>query len=394
MATATDAPIYDPYDASMHEKYPAALYKHLRDMASPYRNADCGFWALSRFSEVQEASRDWRTFSSAGPLGVDIDGTGTGLYGVGNFLEADPPSHDQLRDVVRGAFGPKRIARLERDVSQRAATLLEPLQSAGGGDIARQVCWQLAYDVVAHLLGIPPSDWAAVADLLLRASRRSPGQRQIPDDAVAAAAALRHYVDSLLGESRQLDSGLLATVAEACDSGVISAEQAPGIGMLFLGAGVETPATFVSNSLYLLATHPDQRAHLVEREVDIEAAIEELLRFESPVQCLARTTTRATEVRGARLPADAVVLLVYAAANRDDRRWDNADRLDISRQHQRHLAFGEGLHFCLGAPLARLEAKLVIRLMLERCPAYEVAGPITRLVKYSDWGILGLPVAM
>jgi cytochrome P450 len=385
------APVYDPYHAHLHaDPYPAELYRWMRDECPLYHNETHGFWALSRFDDVQETSRDWHTFSSAEV--VDLDGTGGAVYGTGNFLELDPPRHDALRNVVRKAFTPREVAQLEAMVREEAATLFAPFRAARGGDIARDFCWQLTLNVAARRLGIPREDRPHVERLFFQTLERSPGETAIPEVAVTSATELRDYLRELIVNASDEAPGLLGQIAAAHRNGELATDEIPGLALLLFGAGVDAPGGFAANALLLLERHPDQREALRTGRATLDDAVEELLRFESPVQNLARTTTKPIRLHGTDIPQGGIVLLVYAAANRDDRRWQDPDVLDLSRPRQRHLAFGEGLHFCLGAGLARLQAKVVLETMLSEAPDYAVTGPLTRIVKQSDWGVLKLPV--
>ncbi len=389
-----DSPAYDPFDASMHEgEYPAELYRWMRNERPLYRNDEHDFWALSRFSDVQTVSRDWQSFSSAGPRGVDLDGTGSEVYGDGNFLEIDPPRHDLLRDIVRRTFSAKEITQLEASARARAASLFASLRAARGGDIGADLCWPLAFDLVMQLLGVPVADRPHVDRLLLSASARSAGSAELPAAVRAAAAELRDYTTDLVCGSADLAPGILQQLASARAEGLLSDAEAPGIGILLMFAGIEAPAIFAANAVVMLSEHPDQREKIRAGEVATEAAVEELIRFQSTVQALARTTVAPIQLHGVNLPAGATVLLVYGAANRDERRWDAPDTLDLTRPHQRNLAFGEGLHFCLGAMLARLETRVVVETLLTEVPEYAMDGPVTRTVKWCDWGVLSAPIA-
>jgi cytochrome P450 len=386
---------YDPYDGAVHTYYPASLYTWMRNDAPLCRSDRHDFWALSRFADVQEASRDWETFSSAGARGVDLDGTSAAVYGgAGNFLEMDPPRHDTLRGVVRRRFDPRPIGALEATLRAETCSLVAHLRASGGGDIAQSVCWQLASNVLARFLGLPRADHARVSDLVSALFVREPGSTTIPALAVDAGAELRAYLGALLTDRTTLGEGVLQDLAIAVDSDQLTQSEAIGTVMLLFGASVETPAAFVANAIYLLAEDADQRELITRKEVSVSAAVEELLRIQSPVQCLARTTTRSVVLHDTELPSGSTVMLVYGAANRDERRWDDPDALLLGRRSQRNLAFGEGLHHCLGAPLTRLEAKCVLEVLLAEAPQYAVAGPVRRLTKYSDWGILNLPVEL
>lgn len=389
-----DSPAYDPFDASMHEgPYPTELYRWMRNECPLYRNDEHDFWALSRFSDVQTVSRDWQSFSSAGPRGVDLDGTGSEVYGDGNFLEVDPPRHDLLRDIVRRTFSAKEIAQLEASARDRVGSLLAPMRAGGGGDIGAELCWPLAFDLVMQLLGVPMADRPYVDRLLLSASARSAGSAELPDDVRASAAELRDYTTDLVCGGGDLPPGILQQLAGARADGLLTDAEAPGIGILLMFAGIEAPAIFAGNAVVMLSEHPDQRAKIRAGEVATEAAVEELIRFQSTVQALARTTVAPIQLHGIDLPEGATVLLVYGAANRDERRWDAPDTLDLSRPRQRNLAFGEGLHFCLGAMLARLKTKVVVETLLTEVPEYAIDGPVKRTVKWCDWGVLSAPIA-
>lgn len=386
--------VYDPFDASMHiGEYPAEIYRWMRNECPLYRSEEHDFWALSRFADIQAVARDWQTYSSAGPRGIDLDGTGTEVYGNGNFIEIDPPRHDLLRDLVRRFFVPKEIRRLEAILRDEAELRFAPLMAAGGGDIGTELCWPLAFNIVMQILGISAADRPYVERLLLIAGERESGTEEIPAPSLAAAAELREYTTQLLRDGGSLQAGLLGAMASASADGALSVAEAPGIAMLLMFAGIQTPALFAANAAVLLATHPDQREKLHAREVAIDVAVEELVRFESIVQALARTTTAPVRLHGIDLPKGATVVLMYGAANRDERRWDEPDKLDLARSRQRNLAFGEGLHFCVGAVLAKLEARIVLETLLTRAPGYEVDGSIRRTLTWSDWGVLGAPLA-
>lgn len=382
--------VYDPFDTLIHQSYPAQLYAWLRDDRPVYYNETHDFWALSRFDDVQTALRDWHTYSHAGPHGVHVRTTRMDLYGARNFLEEDPPRHTVLRKVVRNKFALAEIGRFTDQVRKIATELFAPIQAAGGGDIASAYCWPLAFNVVAELLGIPPSDYEWL-DAVLKHFLPTAEDITVdfPPSVIAAGGELRDYVSTLLDhkEHGDLEKGIISDVAAALSSGLITHLEAVGIPMLFFEAAIETPATFLANALLLLAVHGDQRELIRTHHVDHADAIEELLRYQSPTQCLARTSTKPAQLHSVEIPQGATVLLAYGAANRDDRRWQDPDALDVQRPPLRHLAFGDGLHHCLGAPLARLQARITLELILGAAPDYEISGPVTYLMKYSDWGV-------
>jgi cytochrome P450 len=382
---------FDPFSYEVHlDPYPT--YAALRASAPAYYNEERDVWALSRFADVQAAARDWRTFSNA--EGVNLDAVGE-VYGEGNFLDADPPWHDQLRDVVRGWFTPKGIAALEPFVRARAVAFVDALRERGDVDLATELCWTLPVQTIGHVIGLPTADLDAHRAWAQAVLERDPGSSAAPSRALDAVEELRSYLGDLLEERRGLPAGdLLTTVAQARVAGR-PLSQADCVAMLLLlfVAGTETTASFLGNSFLLLARFPEQRAKLAETSL-IPAAVEELLRFEAPIQHLARTTTRSVELHGRSMPAGARVLLLYASANRDERRYPHADVLDIDRAPRRHLSFGEGIHHCLGAPLARLESRVALEVLLPVLGDYQPRGEPQRLYTHESRPLTSLQVSV
>jgi cytochrome P450 len=384
---------YDPFDPGVHhDPYPGSVFAWMREHRPVYRNEMHDFWAVSRFADVQALAREWKSFSNAGARGVDLDATGSHVYGEGNFLEQDPPRHGALRGLIKAAYSPRAIGNLKPLLTRDARILIDALPRSGA-DVAGELCWPLAFTTTAGMLGIPDVDLPYVQALLKQALLRAPSTPEIPASAMDGARRLRECLGTLIAAPRGLPPGLLLDLAHGCADGQLSTAEAVGIALLVLGAGVETPSAAVANMLLLLARHPEQRDRVRRGDVELEAAIEELLRFESPVQYLARTAATEVDLHGTLIPAGGTILLLFGAANRDATRWLAADSLDLSRLRQRNLAFGEGIHHCLGAGLTRLEARVILELFLVTAPDYEVAGPITRTINNTDWGVLGLPVA-
>ena len=386
---------YDPFvDTPSADPYP--LYRVLRDELPAYHNFDRGFWALSRFADVQAAARDWATFSNA--AGVDLDDVGR-LIGAGNFLDSDPPLHDRLRDLVRGDFGPRAIQALEPAVRAEVRRLIDRLRERARVDLAEEFAWPLPVAVVTELLGLPAAHLQMLQTWLgafsFRDGAREPGAVELPAAALEAGANLRAYIAELAAERRRRPrSDLLSRVVAAEKGAAASPEQTVGICLLLLLAGTDTTASLVANALLILGERPETRQALARAPAQIPVALEEALRYESPIQADARVTTRAVERHGRRIPAGARVLLLFGAANRDERRFEDPDRFDPSRPRQRHLAFGEGIHFCLGAPLARLEARVALEELLREIPEYEVTGPGRRLSSHTTRGLVNLPVSL
>jgi cytochrome P450 len=393
MSDSSGELLYDPFsDLGPPDPYP--LYARLREEAPVYHNPDRDFWALSRYEDVQAASRDWDTFSSA--AGVDPDHVGLRL-GLNSFLDMDPPRHDLLRKIVREHFAPQTVRAMEAAATAAADAILDGLIPAGAADLATEFAWVLPLVVTCSLLGVPAGDHDYLRDTFeaLWTDNRLWSEPAVDSPSRVAANELRGYFAAKITDRgmRRPGSDVLATVARAYTAGIATADDLADVCILVYIAGYETTANLLSNSLLRLAENPRQRERLVREPEGLGVAIEELLRFDAPVQVLARTTTRPTGLHGHELPAGSRVLLVYGAANRDPRRFEEPDRLDLTRPVVRHLAFGEGIHHCLGAPLARLEARVGLRCVLARIPDYLLDGPVEwNTHQVATRGVQSLPV--
>jgi cytochrome P450 len=379
---------YEPFSgALLGDPYPT--YARLRDEAPVWFSERERFWALSRYDDVHAALRDWESFSTA--QGVDIDGTGA-HYGKGDFLEEDPPLHDVLRNVVRGFFVPKRIrADFEAPVRAEIRALLGRMAGDEAVDFAEGLAWPLPVAVGTMLLGIPESDRERLLELERRFGRRTPGVREMPADALAAATEMRARFAELIEERRaRPQSDMVTAIASAEVDGRPIGEDAVGMLFLLFVASMETTASAIGNGLALLAAHPEQRSWLAGHLDGAEQAVEEILRFEAPVQVTKRVTTCPVDVGGMNIPGGEDVFLVLASANRDPRRWERAHEFDVRREHRRQVAFGDGIHHCLGAPLARLELKLVLEEILTAYPHY-ACGEGVRLNSHFIRGFAELP---
>jgi cytochrome P450 len=389
---------YDPFSArAIEDPYP--IYARLRRSSPVYRNDVHNFWALARFDDVQAALRDAVRFSNA--RGVDIDATGPDTFGPaegGNFLDADPPLHTHLRKIVHSAFTPRAISsRLQRPIETEVHRLLDQFDRGSVVDLAQEFAWSLPTAVVSRWLGFSPEDQPRLQALNARLHHRDIGEPRVPAVAIGAALELRGYMRELVAlrasvPSDDLTSAILAGARER--GSIDGTELAVNMGVLFYAAGIETTAALIGNAVHGLWSHPAQRARLLDDLSAAPAAVEEFLRFDSPLQHTMRTTTCDVELHGSVIPAGSRVLLLLASANRDETRWENPERLDIERPSKRHIDFGEGIHHCIGAPLARLEVPIALREFLLRFPSYSVEPPAERMSHFLVRGFDRLPVAL
>ena len=369
----------NPFDYGFHED-PYPTYRWLRDEAPCYQNEALGFWALSRYADVLDVSRDWETFSSAdGPMIEKID---PAYRALPMMIAMDPPRHEALRGLVSRVFTPRRMAALEPDVRAIAARYLDRLVEAGGGDFVAEFSALLPMDVIFTLLGVPEADRSALrkdADVMLE---RDPDDNRPPPRALEAGARLTFYWFDRIGGLRKQPGDDL--VSQLISADLTDAEVA-GFCSLIAAAGTETVTKLLANAAVLLARHPDQRQALRADPAGLPTAVDEVLRYWPPSQYQGRTATRDVNLHGRTIPAGDRVILVTGAANRDERVYDDPDRFDVARVTTAlPLGFGHGVHFCLGAALARLEGRVGLEEFLRRFPDYEIDDAGLRRVHMSN----------
>jgi hypothetical protein len=381
---------FNPYSADFrHDPYP--VYRVLRDEHPAHFSSEFGFWALSRYDDIVAALQDVETFSSTGALSVGAPKEV--LDQIPMMMLLDPPRHDQLRALVNRAFTPRRVAELEPRIRGIAARRADDIADAGRCDLVERFSGPLPTTVIAELLGVPAED-----GLMFREKSTA----IVTQDAQAGgeldfmpAIELMGYMNAAFEErrARPRDDLMSALLAAEIDGERLSQSELLGFAFLLLIAGNETTTNLISNAVELLDRHPDQRALLASDPSLLPAAIEEFLRFESPVQSLSRTLRRDVVVHDRKLSEGDQVVLLYASANRDERHFDGPERFDIRRNDRSHLAFGFGTHFCLGASLARLEARVALEELLARLPDLRVdAGAGERLGGGVVRGWANLPV--
>jgi cytochrome P450 len=391
------APEREPvvWDALIQLDDPYPVYRRLRDEAPLYHDERADVWAFSRFDDVQAVSKDWETYSSQiSGLGNDLDDTYQLFLPAGDLAAVDPPLHTRLRAALRLAFSPSALQRrFEPIVRAKVHELVDTFADAGRADFARDLARPLPGTTMFTWFGFPEEDHEQLLQWFGEMLERDRGHRELPARSLAARDRVRAYIQDLAAERRvRRREDLLSFLVDAEEAGQLSADELLGSSMLLFIAGITTTSGLISNSLMHLDRFPDQRELLANDPALAPAAVEELVRFDPPIQTLARTATRPVEAHGAVIPEGGRVALLWGSANRDERRWPDADRVDIQRRAERHLAFGDGIHHCLGAPLARLEAQIVFEELFQRIPTYAIAGPIVRVGTPTDRALESLPV--
>jgi hypothetical protein len=364
--------VLDPYDrAQQADPYP--LYRELRARDPLHRNEARGFWALSRYADVAAALLDPQTFSSARGSFLDDDPARVGR----TLGSTDPPRHERLRKLASAAFTNRRVAALAEQIEAIARAQLAPALAKGRIDLPAEFAIPLTAAVIAGILGVPRADLPQVQEWAARSVWVAAGQTYGSAAQLAALQSLLAYLADALAarrkDARPRDDLLGALVAAEVDGDHLSEEEQLWLAQAFFVAGYETTAHAIGNGAALLAAHPDARARLRAEPARIEDAFEEIVRWDSPAQGFKRTLTRPVELHGRRLEAGETVLLLIGSANRDEREFEEPDAFRINRRARRHLGFGQGIHYCLGAPLARLEGRIALRVLVDTLGDWELA---------------------
>jgi cytochrome P450 len=388
----------NPFSYEFHED-PYPTYRWLREHAPLYRNERMRFWALSRFADVMAAFVDWQTYSSA--EGIILERLDPAyLEATPMMIFQDPPRHDRLRKLVSRAFTPRRMAGLEPFVREIAIRLIRPLVQAGGGDFVKDFSTPLPMEVIFTLLGVPDADRRQLREWTDVALDRDPDSPDPPPRALAAMMNAMRYWYQLLPELRRRpNDGLICALFEAeveTDDGPTRLTDGEIVGFCSLlgAAGSETTTRLLANAAVLFARHPAEYAKVLAAPARIPDAIEEVLRHSGPTHYAARTLTRDVTWYGRTVPAGDRILLLIASANRDEREYPDPDRFDVDRRIPTLITFGQGVHFCLGASLARLESRVALEEFTKRFPRYRVdEGRCERVHMSNVHGFSSVPFA-
>lgn len=347
----------------------------MRDEAPCYWNDELRFWALSRFEDVQEAFRNTDLYSSAGGIALENRRPIGQSMGFDQMIEFDPPDHTVLRKLVSRVFTTRTVAKMEDEIRAIFTKYLDRIVEKGSAEVVNDLTSPYPMDVISAVLGVPEADREHLRVSSDKVMERNDGVLEIPPEAAEGMMGLvSYFMDDLPKRKAGEGSGLINDlVGFEVDGRALTDEELLGFCVLFVIAGHETTTKMVANVLELLSRHPDQQSALAAELELVPGAIEEVLRFHNSTQYMHRTVTRDHEMHGQQMKAGDSVLLVIGAANHDEREFGpTAEEFNIHRRPERHLAFGYGAHFCLGAALARMEGKVAVEEIFRRIPDYQV----------------------
>lgn len=389
---------FSPYDYEVHED-PYPLYARLRDEAPLFHNPEVDFWALSRHADVIAAFRDSARYSSAHGVSLDPSAYGPDAHRTSSFIAMDPPRHGRMRGLVSRAFTPRRVDGLEPRIRELARRHLDRALAGGTTfDLIADLAGRLPMDVISELVGVPEADrdeLRRLADLVLH---REEGMVDVPPAGMEASLELVGYYAGMVAERRRhpthdLTSALLAA---ELDGERLSDDDLIAFLFLMVVAGNETTTKLLGHAWYWAWRNPGERTKAFADPGRIPDWVEETLRYDTSSQFIVRTATEDVALHGGLIPAGGRVLLLLGSANRDPRAFDDPDRFDLDRSHDVQLAsFGVGRHFCLGASLARLEARVTLEELVARVADYDIDEAGARRVHSANVrGFATLPTAV
>ena len=354
---------YNPLAPECKEN-PYPYYAELRRDHPVYRIEPGGAYALSRYDDVVYALMHPEIFSSAGFNAVHIDEQPTTM-----MIFADPPDHTRLRNLVNRGFTPKMVAELEPRIRQVTDELIHRVAQKGEMDLIADLAMPLPVTIIAEILGVDPArkeDFKRWSDhIVLEFMGQIPEEEheRFHSDMDDFGTYFREAVEERRGRPK---GDLISALVQAEEEKqALTAEEVLAFIVLLLVAGNETTTNLLGNAVIALLNHPEELAKVRADSSLVPNMVEEALRYDAPVQFLFRRATREVEVAGATIPGGSMVMVIFGAANRDERRYPNPDRFDVTRDAQGHVAFGHGIHFCLGAPLARVEARIALEALFK-----------------------------
>ena len=383
----------DPFcDEFLADPYP--FHEQLREAGAVVWLKRYGIWASARHAEVQAALTDWQTFSSAAGVGIDDFRRSKPWRPPSLILEADPPLHTRSRAVMNRALSAKAMAGLRASFKEAAEHLADALVARRRVDAIADIAEAYPLSVFPKAVGLGPDGLDNLLPYGAMVFNAFGPRNKRFEEAMAEAAKVVGWINAQCAREALSPDGIGAAIWAAVDTGEVSREEAPVLVRSVLSAGLDTTIIGLGNGLYAFAANPAQWQALRDNPALLRPAFDEILRFESPVQTFFRTTTKPVELGGVALRQDAKILLFLSAANRDPRRWEEPEHFDISRRATGHVAFGAGIHMCVGQMLARLESEMMLGALAARFSHIAIAGEPRRKLNNSLRQFASLPIAL
>ncbi|MDP7724963.1 cytochrome P450 [Mycobacterium sp. TY814] len=387
----TDVPLHSP-DFYAGDPYPA--YRELRATSPVHWNNDTGFWALLKYEDIRYVSGNPALFTSTKGISIPDPNVPNPVQ-EGNLIFTDPPRHRQMRKLINSGFTRRRVAVLEPKIREIVGGILDRIEPGSVYEFAEQIAAPLPTRMIAELIGAPAEDWEQFRAWSDAATGTADPEIEL--DAFVAIGQLFEYFQKLIAARRvEPRDDLLSVLADAqIDEHRLTDEDLLNFSFLLLVAGNETTRNLIALGTLALIEHPDQCRLLIEDPTLIPGAVEEMLRWTSPVVSMSRVASADTEIRGRLIREGEVVAMLYGSANRDEDVFGaDSEEFRVTRHPNPHIAFGCGEHSCIGAQLARLEATVFFQELLRRYPRLELAGDVDRMKATMVPGVKRMPVRL
>ncbi|MGH7964276.1 MAG: cytochrome P450 [Candidatus Binatia bacterium] len=379
---------------------PFPYYAYLRQHAPVYQVPGVGFWAISRYDDVLSVLKNHQLFSSGGFVSAVAGESNPWPPQAPAMLEIDPPDHTRLRKLANRAFTPRRVASLERHVREVTRQLLGQIPTHGVFDLVQELSAPLPTIVIAELLGVPPQQRHDFKRWTEDTVKSTTGAALTPEDRAQIRQSMAefraYFLSALEGYRQEPGDNLLSDLVRAEEEQQrLTGEEILSLAILLLIAGSETTTNLIGHAMLALLNQPQDLAKVRANPALIPNMLEETLRYDGPIQLFPRQTMQEVELAGTVIPAGSMVLALIGSANRDEGKFPEPDRFDITRNTEGHVGFGFGVHFCLGAQLARLEGRVVVEEILRRFSHIERKEEhVTRVESLLFRGLKTLPLVV
>ncbi|MGH7965538.1 MAG: cytochrome P450 [Candidatus Binatia bacterium] len=390
---------YNPFLPEVREN-PYPYFAYLREHAPVYQVPGAGFWAVSRYDDVLSIVKNPHLFSSTIIVAGLVGDLQPWSPEAPAMIAIDPPDHTRLRKLVNRAFAPRRIAGLEMHLRDVVQQLLDSMAAQGECDLVRDLAVPLPSIAIAELLGVPPEQrydfkrWATdMVNAMNGTALTNEDRAQIRQSHADFRAYFQNAIENC--RTRPGDNLLSDLVRAEEENQTLTSEEILSLAILLIGAGNETTTNLLGSAVLALFHNPEELAKVRANPSLVPRLVEEALRYDSPVQVWPRQAMQEVEIAGTTLPAGSMIMVMFASANHDEHKFPDPERFDILRNTEGHVAFGFGIHFCLGAQLARLETRVALEGLLTRFPRLSRAdAPATRIVNPFFRGLAALPLVV